>query len=805
MWLRKGVHVTKFSGRTGDLWGIVRAGTGAVLLVSVLAVGAFSVVAQAQTVPPIVAPQPQGTVPGSSGTAPQVQPGSPTIGRIVVEGAQRIERETVLSYIGLREGQQIDGQTVNEALKTLFATGLFADVTMQMSGDALVIRVVENPIINRIAFEGNDRLDDETLQAETQLRPRVVYTRTRVQSDVQRILELYRRSGRFAARVEPKVIQLEQNRVDLVFEIAEGEKTGIERVSFVGNEYFSDSALREELVTKESRWYRFLSSSDTYDPDKLTFDRELLRRFYLANGFADFRVTSAVAELTEAQDAFFITFTVDEGPRYKFGAFDLTSRIPDIDPEPLKAAIGLEPGDWYDADAVDDTIIAITNAVGDLGYAFVDVRPVVNRNRDDLEIDITFEIQEAPRVFVERIEIRGNVRTLDEVIRREFVIVEGDAFNATALRRSRQRVTDLDFFSNVEVTNVPGSDPDKTVVMVDVEEQSTGELSVGAGFSTADGALGEITIRERNLLGRGQDLRLSTSLSQRRQTVDFSFTEPYFLDRELAAGVDLFHVVRDLQDIASYDSQESGFGFRLGYELNDSWRQQLRYRFARETIENIASGASRFVRSEEGDTFVSLVGQTLTYDKLNSRVDPTDGYLVALGTDVAGLGGDVSYLKTTLSGSWYLPFTEDIRLVTSGEVGNIVGIGKDIRLSDRFRLGGDNLRGFETAGAGPRDVSSDDALGGEKLARGTVELLFPIGLPDEFGVSGAVFTDVGYLTQLDDSGAGVRDEASLRASIGTGIAWKSPFGPIRADFSHAVLKEDFDKTEIFRFNFGTRF
>jgi outer membrane protein insertion porin family len=762
--------------------------------------------AAAQTVPPIVAPQPQGTAPGVSGSGSNtVQPGSPTITRIEVEGTQRIERETVLSYIGVREGDQIDSRGVNQALKTLFATGLFADVSMQMSGNTLAIRVVENPIINRIAFEGNKRLDDETLQTETQLRPRVVYTRTRVQTDVQRIIDLYRRNGRFAAKVEPKVIQLEQNRVDLVFEINEGALTGIENIGFVGNKYFSDSALREVLVTKETRWYRFLSSSDTYDPDKLTFDRELLRRHYLASGFADFRVSSAVAELSEDQENFFITFTVDEGERYKFGKFDLTSKIPDIDPETLKPVIELETGDWYNADAVDDTIVAITNAVGDLGYAFVDVRPIVNRDKDALTIDITFEIQEAPRVFVERIEVRGNVRTLDEVVRREFLLVEGDAFNATKLRRSRQRIEDLNFFSNVEVTNVPGSDPDKTVVMVDVEEQSTGELSIGAGFSTADGALGEIQMRERNLLGRGQDLRLGTTLSQRRTTIDFSFTEPYFLDRELSAGLDLFHTVIDRQDIASYDSQETGAGVRLGYDFNEDWRQQVRYRLSQETIENVDPNASSFVKASAGDDLVSTFGQTLTYDKLNSRLDPTDGYLIALGTDLAGFGGSVRYLKSTLSGSHYLPITDEMRLVTRAEVGSLIGLGDDIRLNDRFLLGGDNLRGFANGGAGPRDSVSGDSLGGERMANGSIELVFPLGLPDEFGVSGAVFTDAGYLSGVDSGGTTIQDTGSIRASVGTGIKWVSPFGPIRVDFSQAVLKEDFDDTEIFRFNFGTRF
>jgi len=783
--------------RTAALLGAISIG-----LALFAVVGSHSVYAQSV---PIVEPEPQGTVPGLSGGGSSVTPGSPTVTRISIDGAQRIERETVLSYIGIREGDQVDARRVDDALKTLFDTGLFADVTMQLTGETLNIRVVENPIINRIAFEGNDRIDDDTLETETQLRPRVVYTRTRVQNDVRRILELYRRSGRFAARVEPQVIQLEQNRVDLVFEIAEGPLTGIEKISFIGNDYFSDSALREEVITKESRWYRFFSSADTYDPDKLTFDRELLRRHYLANGFADFRVVSAVAELTDSQESFFITFTIEEGERYQFGTFDLTSRIPDIDVEPLFEAIELETGDWYDADAVDDTIISITNAVGDLGYAFVDVRPIVDRDSENRVINITFEIQEAPRVYVERIDIRGNSRTLDEVIRREFVLVEGDAFNATVLRRSRQRVSDLGYFANVDVANVPGSEADTTVVTVDVEEQSTGEITVGAGFSSTDGALGEIAIRERNLLGRGQDVLLAFTLSQRTQEVDFSFTEPYFLDRELSAGFDLFHVTRDNQDIGSFDNRESGAGVRFGFDYNDDWRQSLRYRLASESVENVSSDASIFIRQEEGDEIISSVGQTLTLDRRNSRLDPTDGYVLSFANDLAGLGGSVRFLRTLVRGAYYIPITDSIRFVTDAEAGHVIGLGEDMRISDRFFLGGDSLRGFEAGGVGPRDSVSDDALGGERMANATVEVIFPLGLPDEFGLEGAVFTDFGVLTEVDETGTNIFDETSIRAGSGVGVLWDSPFGPIRADFTQAILEEDFDKTEVFRFNFGTRF
>ncbi|MEQ8604033.1 MAG: outer membrane protein assembly factor BamA [Marivibrio sp.] len=757
--------------------------------------------------PTIIEPAPsEGAAPDSRSDSPAVQPGQPVLEEIEVRGAQRIEPATVRSYIGLQPGDPIDANRINEALKALFATDYFADVAIAVEGRTLIVEVVENPIINRIAFEGNQRIENETLNSEVRLRPRLVYTRTAVQNDVRRILDLYRRSGRFAATVDPKVIQQRDNRVDLVFEIDEGPLTGIEKISFIGNRYFSDSALREEIQTKESRWYRFLSSADVYDPDRLTFDRELLRRFYLAEGFADFRVVSAVAELSEDRENFFVTFTIEEGERYQFGEFDVISRIPDVDPEPLQRSIELESGDWYNANAVEDTVLQLTELVGDQGYAFIEVRPNVDRNRDEKTIDITFEVLDGPRTYVERIEIRGNTRTEDEVIRREFLLVEGDAFNATRLRRSRQRISDLGFFKQVEVNNVPGSEQDRTVVQVDVEEQSTGQLNIGAGYSTQVGALAEFAIRERNLLGKGQDLRLSTTLAQSRQSIDLSFTEPYFLDRQLSAGFDLFHTLRDNQDEASFDSQETGFGLRTAYEITRDWRQRLRYRFAREIVENVGDDASRFVKQQEGTDYVSSVGQSLIYDQRNSRVDPTDGYFVELGNDLAGVGGTVNYFRTTVRGAYYFPLATDYRLSVGAEVGHLAGWGEDdTRIKDRFFLGGDNLRGFESSGAGPRDIATDDSLGGNQFASSTAEFTFPLGLPEEFGVTGALFTDVGTLTSVDESGANVRDTGSVRASVGTGLNWRSPFGPVRVDFSQAVVKEDFDKTEIFRFSFGTRF
>ncbi|NKB57045.1 MAG: outer membrane protein assembly factor BamA [Alphaproteobacteria bacterium] len=761
--------------------------------------------AQAQTGPTIVPPAPRGgaAAPPLRRSTP-VRPGLPVVAEIVVEGTQRIEPETVRSYMLIKEGDPLDPDRINQSLKGLFSTGLFADVTLRREGDVIFVRVVENPIINRIAFEGDKKLEQEVLRNEVQLRPRIVYTRTRVQNDVKRILDLYRRTGRFAATVEPKVVQLPQNRVDLIFEIDEGPLTGIRRISFIGNREFSDRALREVIQTAETRWYRFLTSDDTYDPDRLTFDRELLRRHYLRSGYADFRVVSAVAELTPDRKDFFITFTIEEGARYVFDALTVESKIKDVKPEAIQQVIEIEKDDWYDSEAVDDTVVALSNAVGDLGFAFVSVLPNVRRDRDKRKIDIKFVVQEGPRVFIERIDIGGNVRTLDKVIRREFQVVEGDAFNSTKLRRSRTRIQNLGYFSRVDVNNIPGSEADKTVIKVDVSEQSTGELSVGAGFSSQNGPLVDLRIRERNLLGKGQDLRASITIAASRQNIDVGFTEPYFLDKELSFGLDAFHTASS--NVSEFESIVTGAGVRLGYRLAENWSHRVRYTLRRDEITDVDNDASVFIQNEEGTDFVSVVGQDLTYDRRNSKIEPTDGFVVRLSNDVAGLGGDISYLKSRLSGAVYYGVAQDWVVSTRGEAGYIFGLGDDdVRISDRFFLGGDKLRGFDNGGVGPRDTKTDDALGGKFVYSGTVEMTFPLGLPKQFGVNGAVFTDAGSLTDLDFDDPIIADTASIRWSAGIGIAWRSPFGPVRLDFAVPILKEDFDETENIRFNFGTRF
>lgn len=724
---------------------------------------------------------------------------------IAVEGAQRVEAETVRSYLLVREGDAFDPARIDRSLKSLFATGLFADVSLSQEGSTLVVHVLENPVINRIAFEGNKRLDDTELMPEISLKPRVIYTRSKVQNDVNRIQTLYQRSGRFAVTVEPKLIQLPQNRVDLVFEIDEGTLTEVQNIRFIGNRAFDDSDLLDVVRTQQTRWYRFLSQDDRYDPDRITFDKELLRRHYLKNGYADFQVLSAQAELTPDRTQFFITFTVEEGQRYKFGEVAVNANLRDLKAEDLSDKLKIESGEWYDVTFVDEGVDALTEAVGDFGYAFVDVRPEAKRNREAGVIDMTFNVSEGRRVFVERINVNGNVRTLDEVVRREFRLVEGDAFNAAKVRRSITRVENLDFFNKVTVSEEEGSAPDKAVINVEVEEKSTGSLSIGGGYSSSEGALAEVSIRERNLLGKGQDLALSTRISQRSSQINLSFTEPYFLNREVAAGFDVYHSAADLQSSSSFDSEQTGLTLRASYPISTYLSQGWSYTIKDSKVSNVADDASIYIKEQEGSKTVSSVGHVLTYDRRNSRITPTEGYVVRLNNDLAGLAGDVHYLRNILSGGYYYTISEGWIMNLKARGGIITGLGEDVGLLDRFFIGGDSLRGFADSGVGPRDRGTQDALGGEVVYNGGAELLVPLGLPKELGISGKVFTDVGSVRTVSPGGANVLDSGSIRSSAGVGVAWVSPIGPISLDFGQALIKESYDQTEVMRVNFGTKF
>jgi outer membrane protein insertion porin family len=727
------------------------------------------------------------------------------IREVRVQGIERIEPETVRTYIPLRAGQIFDPRQIDTSLKALFATGLFSDVSIRREGDAVIVKVVENPIINRVAFEGNDVIENPALLTEIKLRSRVVYTRTRVQNDVKRIQNLYQQQGRFAVQVEPKVIQQSQNRVDLVFEINEGEPTKIRKITVIGNKVYSDSRLRSVISSAETRWYSFLTADDVFDPDLMTFDQEQLRRYYLKNGYPEFTVLSSTAELSTDSRSFFLTFTVEEGPRYKFGDVKISSKLKRLDVEKLYKTIAFKRGEKYNAELVEKSVNGLADAVGTLGFAFVEVRPVPKRDRAKLAVDLEFVIREGPRTFVERIDIINNVRTEDRVIRREFRLVEGDAFNSAKYRLSQRRVRNLGFFKTTKFTEKPGSAPDKTVINVKVEEQSTGALTLGAGVSSSQGFLTQLGLTERNLLGKGQQISFKADIGTKSQNFDVSFAEPYFLGRNLLAGVDLFNARSSSTDTINFRRNRIGFGLRLGFRYNERLRQTVDYRLESKKIDDVESDASLFVQRQEGTALTSVFSQSLAYDTRDSRLKPTEGFVVRLSNDLAGFGGDNRYLRSTLSGSQYYsaPFDWVTRL--SSTFGYVLGLGEDIRIDDRYFVGGDSFRGFSQGGIGPRDSATNDALGGVRYFTALAEVGIPLSPTNSFKPRGFIFSDIGTLTDSDESGTGILDDDLIRVSLGFGLEFTTPFGAIRVNFAQALRKASFDDTEFFSFRVGATF
>ena len=749
------------------------------------------------------------------------------IQNIRVIGNKRVEPETVRSYLTFASGDSYNPAQIDESLKALFATGLFQDVRIRREGATIVIIVVENPIVNRVAFEGNKEIEDDTLTAEVQLKPRAVYTRARVQADVQRILGLYRRQGSYAAQVNPQIINLDNNRIDVVFEINEGPTTKVRAINFIGNSAFSDSQLRYVVSTTQTNLLSFLKSTNIYDPDRLNLDRELLRQFYLKNGYADARILSASADLDADGRGFFVTFTIDEGERYRFGNIDIESALPSLNIDGLRRSILVRPGRVYNAEKVEKTVEALTIATSNQGYSFGQVKPRFERDESTHTMGVIFVIDEGPRVYIERINIVGNFRTHDDVIRRQFRVAEGDAYNRLLVEAARKRLRNLGFFKSVEIETEPGGSPDRVILVVNVVEQPTGELSFGAGYSTSEGVIGDISITERNLMGRGQYVRLGFSGSLERAQVDFSFTEPRFLDRNLAAGFDLFHKEIDFRDVASFKQRDTGGALRLGFPIAEDTQLGLRYRFEREEIYDVAGNASLAVKESEGVANVSSLGYTVAYDTRNIPASPTSGVFVSFSQDLAGIGGDVNYIRSVADARGYYPITNKITLVGRAQGGVIEGWGgDDVRMTDLFFKGGETVRGFKRAGIGPRDacespVDGDrvgncrrDALGGKVYWATTAEVRFPFPLiPENLGMQGAVFVDAGSLYDPSDfalnavarEGSFILNSSDIRMSTGFSIIWQSPLGPLRADIAEALLKADFDETELFRFGASTNF
>ena len=749
---------------------------------------------------PQPAPAPATTRPQEAEPAPV--PSANIIRTISVAGAERLEPTTILSYIRLRVGQEYTSVAADQALKDLGATELFSNFSIRNDGGNVVITVEENPVINRIVLEGNDRLDAEKILPEIKLAPRQIFTRSKVRADVARIIELYKRQGRFAATVEPKMVQLPQNRVDVVFEISEGPKSKVRQINIIGNEQFKDSALRGQMVTKQSRWFRFFSSNTSYDPDRLAFDQQKLRQFYLTEGYADFRVVSAVAELTPDQEDFIITYVVEEGERYKFGDVDVESQLRDFDSDAMSQRLPMQEGDWYDAKSVEDTVEQLTELAGRFGYAFADVQPRFQRDKDDLEMNVTFILREAPRVYVERVDVNGNTLTQDKVIRREFRLSEGDAFNSLGVQRTTARINSLAFFQeNFEVNQVEGSAPDRIVLEANVEEQPTGELQFSAGFSSIEQFILAASIRQRNFRGRGQTIGLSVNYSQFSRSAQVSFQEPYLFDRNISAGVDIYR--RDFNSFnfrgqdrnTTFEQATTGFSARLGVPLTEYMSLVASYTLNYDEVsldEDLFFSdldgdgvrecdpllAGRFLCDALGERLSSIVGVSLNYNSLNSRIRPSRGRLITLTSEFAGLGGDVRYVRFRGRAQQFWNVANSgfiFSLLAEG--GTIVPLQDrggpnvdDVLLTDRFFLGEPQIRGFDIRGVGPRILTQpyitdengdrvpiterqqirDDALGGRNyyLARAEVEI--PLGTgARELGLRPSVWVDVGALWGID--------------------------------------------------------
>jgi outer membrane protein insertion porin family len=806
-----------------------------------------------------------------------------TVQSISVEGNRRVEVETIRSYFKPGPGGRLDQGAIDDGLKALIETGLFQDVRINRgAGGQIVVSVVENPVIGRIAFEGNKKIKDEQLTGEVQSKARGTFSRAMVQSDTLRIAEIYRRSGRYDVRVTPEVIEQPNNRVDLIFTVEEGSKTGVKSIEFVGNNAYSSYRLRDVIKTHESNLLSFLASSDIYDPDRVEADRDLIRRFYLKNGFADVQVVAALTEYDPEKKGFNVTFKIEEGSQYRVGSIDFRSSIPNFDPTSMRNYSRVNVGSLYNVESVEKSVEEMQIEASRRGYAFAVVRPGGDRNFEAHTVSVVFNIDEGPRTYIERINLRGNTRTRDYVIRREFDVSEGDAYNRALVDRAERRLKNLDYFKTVKITTEPGSSSDRVILLVDMEEKSTGDFSVSGGYSTTDGALAEVSVSERNLLGRGLFAKAAVTYGQYARGYSLSFVEPYLLDYRVALGLDLYQREQRSNSYISYGTKTLGFSPRLGFSLREDLSLQVRYSIYQQQItlpsylancnNNLGTAAfnpspafanangidlsstnglgcysdgeaSLPVRKElaNGKTLTSALGYTLTYNTLDNNKNPTDGLLVDFRQDFAGVGGDVSYLKTVVDAKYYTPLVSDIVGLARIQGGMLNKIGsQDLRMLDHFQMGPNLVRGFAPNGIGPRDLNpfgTQDALGGTKYWGASLELQMPFWfLPKEVGLKGAVYADAGGLfdyqgpttwsvtnemtttknssctpSTINPASAGtctglVYDNGNaVRSSVGVGLIWASPFGPLRFDYAVPLTKGKNDRTQEFRFGGGTSF
>ncbi len=737
---------------------------------------------------------------------------------VEIQGAQRIEPATILSYAGIARGETVSAAELNDAYQRILGTGLFESVEIEPRGSTLVINVVEYPTVNRIAFEGNRRLGDEELAQIVQSQSRRVFNPRQAESDAQAISSAYAQQGRIAARVEPKVIRRSENRVDLVFEVFEGGVVEIERIGFVGNDAYSDRRLRRVLQTKQAGLLRRLIRSDTFVEDRIQFDRQLLNDFYASRGYVDFRITGVNAELSQERDGYFITFNVEEGQQFEFGQISVTSDLPEVDEALFRDAIKVRPGAVYSPSLVENDIARLERLAVQEGLNFVRVEPRVTRNDRDLSLDVEFQLTRGERVFVERIDIEGNTTTLDRVIRRQFDVVEGDPFNPRAIRQSAERIRALGFFSNVDVEAREGTSDQQVIVDVDVEEQPTGSLSLGGSYSTTNGFGAAVSFSERNFLGRGQALSFTVNTASSSTQYAFSFTEPAVLGRDTALGIDLSYRETDRLN-SDFNTARGRIRPSLSFPVSERSTLSLRYTLGYSDItvpDESDVGGVITAEAEEGERYDSALGFTLAYDSRKTGLNPNAGILLEFGTDFGGLGGDSTYVETRVKAvAQTLVWNEEVTLRATLEGGVLSYADGNSRVIDRFQSSPSIMRGFEYGGIGPRELGDgvDDPLGGNMFAVARFEAEFPLGLPEEYGISGGLFYDVGSVWGLSDDSTSnvaagnriVSDDFSARHVIGFSVLWDSVIGPLRLNFSEALVKEDYDEDQSFDLTISTRF
>ena len=726
-----------------------------------------------------------------------------TVSEIAISGNSRVSDSTISAYLPVRVGDAISEDSLDNAIDSLFATKLFNDVTINIEGTRISIVVVENPIVNRVNIEGNDVLDDERLLAELDIQPRRVFTRKVAVDATQKLLEIYRLSGRYAAEITPQVIRLDNNRVDLIFEVDEGPLIKVTSISFIGNETFSDFALRQVISSRQVRWWAFLSSVDKYDESRLDYDARLLRQFYLGRGYANIEIKRAQGGLLADRSGFALTFEIDEGTRYKLRDVNFTSQITDIDVSKFRDDIPLQKGDWYNVKGLEQGLLNVTNSLGNLGYAFVDVRPQVTPDTDSNELDIEISIGEGRKNYIERIEVVNNSRTRDTVIRRELEVVEGDPYNQLKLDKSLRNIKNLGFFRTVDISTVRGSADDQTIAKINVEEQSTGDFSIGVGYSSLDKSTVSLGVNERNFLGSGRGLKFSTSLSESRSDYRLGLTEPYFLDRDLRGSAEIFN--QKLEN-STLTTKSTGVNLGVAFDAADDYYHRIGYELSSADSTQSSTTATSLTGEENKDLLRSALSYTIGRSTLDNRFDPTEGYLYELDETVSGLGGDVTFMKTSVRASYFKPLNfNSFILGVRGRAGFVDGLGEKVTQSARFYLGGRTVRGFDSSGIGPRDTGANSAVGGNYMYSATAEIVSSYGLSEDLGVRWTVFSDIGSVWDTDyPSGVTGANDDSLRQSVGVGFLWDTAVGPLTFYWADAVSKSSHDQLKRFQFNIGTR-